>query len=105
VVTAIDENTESQENSLSVYPMPFADEVNFNYFLDREYSNVTLQVFDLSGKLWMELGNCPSDNGSNHVTWRNTGMPEGNYVYKLTGEGVSGPETVLFTGRLTKMFK
>jgi hypothetical protein len=105
VVTAIDENPESEENSLSVYPMPFADEVNFNYFLDREYSNVTLKVFDLSGKLWLELGNCPSDNGSNHVTWRNTSMPEGNYIFKLTGEGVSGPKTVLFTGRLTKLVK
>ena len=105
VLTSIDDDAESQENYLSIYPMPFADEVKFEYLLDKDYRNVTVKVFDLSGKLWVELSNCPSDNGPNYVTWRNTSMPAGNYIYKLTGEGVSGSETLLFTGRMTKVIR
>jgi hypothetical protein len=102
VATAIDDPLR-QEKVLNVFPMPFADDVNFEYLLDKEYRSVTLKVFDLSGKLWMELGNCPSEDGINSLQWRNTGMPQGNYVYRMTGQDASGSETLLFTGRLTKV--
>jgi hypothetical protein len=35
--------------------MPFSDDVNFRYTLLKEYNNITLRVYDLEGKLWVEL--------------------------------------------------
>ena len=103
-VTAIND-PEVQDKSLTVYPMPFADDVNFKYFLDKEYRSVTLKVFDLTGRLWVELDNLPSDNSINSVQWRSTSMPGGSYIYKVTGREGSGGETLLFTGRITKVVR
>jgi hypothetical protein len=102
VATALDEPL-AEENHLNVYPVPFADEVHFEYMLNKEYRNITLKVLDLSGRLWMELSNCPAENGLNSLTWRNSAMPDGNYIYRLTGTDNSESETLLFTGRLTKV--
>jgi hypothetical protein len=77
--------------------------VNFEYLLDREYTSITLKVLDLSGKLWMELSGCPADNGLNSFTWRNSAMPNGNYVYRIIGRDNAGTESLLYTGRLTKV--
>ncbi len=104
VATALDDPL-AEENHLNVYPVPFADEVHFEYMLNKEYRNITLKVLDLSGRLWMELNNCPAENGLNSLTWRNSAMPDGNYIYRLTGMDNSGSETLLFTGRLTKVLK
>ena len=100
--TGIDD-PETQANYLTIYPMPFADDVNFEYFLDKEYRSITLKVFDLTGRLCLELNNLPSGNGINSVQWRCTDLPGGNYVYKLMGDENSGTEAVIFTGRLTKL--
>ena len=67
--------------------MPFADDVNFEYTLDKDYRNITLKVFDLNGKLRLELNNLPSGNGVNSVQWRSTDLPAGNYIYKVSGNG------------------
>jgi hypothetical protein len=104
VFTTIDD-PENQRNHLTVYPMPFADDVNFAYCLDKSYRKITLKVFDMNGRLWEELSNLPAENGLNSVQWRSTGMPGGNYVYRLIGEENSGAEKLLFTGRLTKLVR
>jgi hypothetical protein len=95
-------NPSSTQNRLDVYPMPFTDEVNLSYSLEKNYKNVSVQIFDLSGKLWMQIGNCPGNSGENKVVLRNSSMPAGNYIYKLTGNEISGMKTLLFTGRLVK---
>ncbi len=102
VPDAIDD-TEIQDNSLTIYPLPFSDDVNFKYFLNEEYRDITLKVYDLEGRLWVELNDWPSDNGMNSVQWRNTDMPDGNYIYWITGKETSGSETLIFTGQLTKL--
>jgi hypothetical protein len=93
------------ESALTVYPMPFSDEVNFAYSLEKEYGSISLRVYDLNGRLWVELDNCPSAAGTNSLIWRSTDMPVGNYIYKLTGKEVVGAETLLYTGRLTKVIR
>ncbi len=93
----------TEGNSLVIYPMPFSDDVNFRYTLLKEYNNITLRVYDLEGKLWVELSEWPAEAGLNSVQWRNTGMPDGNYIYKLYGEETGNTETLLFTGQLTKI--
>jgi hypothetical protein len=104
VATAID-NPESHEAFLSVYPMPFTDDVHFEYYLDKKYRNITLRIFDLNGRLRMEFKNCPSDNGINSIQWRSTDIPGGNYIYKLIGEETAGSAKNLFTGQLTRFVK
>ena len=83
-VTAIDD-PKTRGKNLTVFPMPFADDVNFEYTLDKEYRNVTLKIFDLKGNLRLEINNLPSGNGVNSVQWRSTDLPAGNYIYKVTG--------------------
>ena len=94
---------ETRDKYLSIYPMPFADAVNFEYFLDNEYRNLVLKIFDLNGRLRVELNSLPPGKGLNSVQWRCTDLPGGNYVYKLTGTDSSGTETQIFNGRLTKI--
>jgi hypothetical protein len=101
-------SVEDQENNdvfLRVYPMPFTDDLHFEYFLDKTYNNISLKVYDLNGRLWMELNSCPSNQGINSIQWRNSDMPQGNYIYKLVGEEISGSARVLFTGQLTRLIK
>ncbi len=96
------ENPSDREQYFIAYPVPFTDEVNFEYALNMEYQHVTLHVFDLSGKLWMEIRNCPGEQGTNSLSWRNSAMPQGNYIYSITGTEPAGKETLLFTGRIIK---
>jgi hypothetical protein len=102
VVTATDD-TKIQGNTLTVYPMPFSDDVTFEYTLDKDYINVALRVFDLNGKLRLEINDLPSANGVNSVHWRSTDLPAGNYIYKVSGQVNAGIPEVIFTGRLTKI--
>ncbi len=100
--TAI-EDSKTQDNSLTIYPMPFADDVNFKYLLNKKYATITLKIYDMNGRLWVNMDHCPADAGMNSLQWRNTDMPDGNYIYKLTGKENAGTETIIFNGRLTKL--
>lgn len=90
--------------SLTAYPVPFDDEVNFAYTLDKAYSSISLKVYDLNGVFRAEVEYCPSNAGTNSVTWRNADLPAGNYIYKMTGKE-GGSEKLLFTGRITKVVR
>ncbi len=91
-----------QEQYFIAYPVPFNDEVNFEYALGMKYQQVALQVFDMTGKLWTEIRNCPAEMGLNQLSWRNSSMPQGNYIYKITGTETAGKQTLLYTGRIIK---
>jgi hypothetical protein len=100
--SAVDQ-TNIISNGISIYPMPFADDVNFEYQLDKAYSTITIKVFDLKGQLWMEMKNCPASQGTNTIQWRNTEMPYGNYIYQVTGESNGSSTKLLFTGKIVKL--
>jgi hypothetical protein len=102
IATTLEDKVTAEEY-LTVYPMPFADDVNFDYYLDREYNDIMLKVFDMTGKTWTEIHNCPSAPGINRLNWRNSGMPRGNYLYRMTAKDTAGAEKILFSGRLTKV--
>ncbi len=95
----------TRDKGLSIYPMPFADAVNFEYALDQEYRDVVLRIFDLNGKLRAEFSSLPSGAGVNSVQWRCTDLPGGSYVYRVMGRNSSGTEELLFTGQLTKILR
>jgi hypothetical protein len=97
------ENPESINNAITIYPSPFVDDVNFEYSLDKDYITITINVFDLKGRQWLELKDCPATAGINTIKWRCTDMPEGSYIYQLTGENMNGASTVLFTGQIIKL--
>jgi hypothetical protein len=97
------DNPEISNNGISIYPLPFTDDVNFKYNLDKAYTKVTIKVFDLKGRQWVELKDCPASEGTNTIQWRNTDMPEGSYIYQLTGDGLNGSSEVLFTGQIIKL--
>jgi hypothetical protein len=101
-VTAI-HDPEIQEKYFSVFPMPFTDDVNFEYYLDKDFGRITLKIFDLNGRLWVDLNDLPSGIGVNSLQWRCTDMPGGNYIYNLTGKEETGTDALLFSGRLTKL--
>jgi hypothetical protein len=89
-------------NNLSVYPVPFADEVTFDYYLNDEYSEVSLEVYDLLGLKRAQVSNCPAGKGENVVSWRNSDIPEGSYLYILKGKNAAGQSTILYQGHLVK---
>lgn len=103
-VTALHENP-ADAVSLTAYPVPFDDEVTFAYTLDKAYSSISLKVYDLNGVFRAEVEYCPSNAGYNSVTWRNTDLPAGNYLYRMTGKDAAGAEKMLFTGRLSKVIR
>jgi hypothetical protein len=92
----------TRDKYLNIYPVPFTDDVHFEYFLPEAYRNIALKVFDLNGRLRLEMDNLPCGAGINSIQWRCSDLPQGNYIYKLSGEDFTGTGSVLFTGRLTK---
>jgi len=94
---------ESLSNRLTIYPSPFTDDVNFEYTLDKTFGSATIRVFDMKGRIMMEVKDCPASAGKNSVQWRSTDMPAGTYVYQLSGNDAGSSESMLFTGQLVKL--
>jgi flagellar hook assembly protein FlgD len=68
---------------MGVYPNPFAEFTNFTFDLD-ETTEVSLVIYDLSGKLIRTLADREFDSGTNQVRWdgnNNFGNPVANGVY------------------------
>ena len=85
-----EEDSEDQEY-LNAYPNPFSDQTVIRYRLD-ESSSVTLDLFDLHGKLINRLVNESQHDGDYQVTWNGTDqqgihIPAGIYTLKLTSLG------------------
>jgi hypothetical protein len=97
------ENPEMLKNALTIYPSPFVDDVNFEYSLDKSYASMSVKVFDIKGRMCIEIKDCPAVQGVNSVRWRSSDLPAGTYIYQLSGHEPGGTETTLFTGQLIKL--
>ncbi|MFQ5870433.1 MAG: T9SS type A sorting domain-containing protein, partial [Candidatus Zixiibacteriota bacterium] len=65
------------------YPNPFNAVTNISYSL-AEAGNVSLKVYDISGRLVETLVNGPREAGEHIVTWDASKVSSGVYFYKLS---------------------
>lgn len=76
----------SQVSVLSAYPNPFRVNTNIAFEL-KNTSEVTLQLFDLSGKMVMQRNAGIMNSGLNRIEVDGTSLPAGVYYYTLTING------------------
>jgi hypothetical protein len=69
--------------SMTNYPNPFSRETKFGFML-QDNTHVTLQVFDMTGKLIAQLINSVQTKGIHEITWKADNLPGGIYLAKLT---------------------
>ena len=67
---------------MSNYPNPFNAETNISYSL-AEDGNVSLKVYDISGRLVTTLVDGHMDAGEYMVAWDASNVSSGVYFYKL----------------------
>jgi hypothetical protein len=99
------ENNETSTSKLEVFPVPFKDVVTFRYDMIEEYSTVSLSIYNSNGRLVYKLDNCPHQQGQNMINWRNSELPDGNYIYQLQGKSMNGRVEQLFSGQIIKSSK
>ena len=64
------------------YPNPFNPSTKINYEL--QIANyVTLNIYDINGKLVKELVNEKQSAGSYSIDFDGSGLPSGTYIYRL----------------------
>ena len=66
------------------YPNPFNPTTNIKYQIANNNSNVSLEVFDVTGREITVLVNQSLKPGSYYVDWDATNYPSGVYFYKLS---------------------
>jgi protocatechuate 3,4-dioxygenase beta subunit len=75
------------------WPNPFGDTTTFRFGLTQA-SQVSLQVFDLSGKNVANVYSDALEAGDHAITWeKNKQLPAGNYVFQLTVRNTMGEFT------------
>ena len=65
------------------YPNPFNPTTNIIFHLPKS-GNVTIKIFDITGKLVSELLNSELEAGSHNIDWNASDYPSGVYFYKIT---------------------
>jgi hypothetical protein len=76
------------------YPNPFNPTTTFGYSL-KDAGHVTLNVYDLTGRLVSELVNTNQPLGSYNVTFNGTNLPSGIYYYRLNVNGFSATQKMV----------
>lgn len=84
---------------LSAYPNPFNPTLNIKMNL-RSYTNVTLNVYDLAGKLVNTIANGSYSAGSHDITWDGSNITSGVYFVRMN----AGKETATIKVLLMKQF-
>ena len=72
---------------LSAYPNPVVNEANIAYNLNEDMNNVTLVVYDMTGKKVHDVNYGNQVKGSYNVSLDMTDYSSGNYFYSLIGNG------------------
>ena len=73
---------------MEIYPNPTKSESMISYYLAEE-SVVSIEVFDIAGKIVSQLLNQYQTAGINQVIWDTSKLPEGVYFCHLRyGNGV-----------------
>jgi hypothetical protein len=80
----------AEERGLEVegaVPNPFNPTTSIRYHLDIE-TRVTVEVYDVTGRLVARLVDAVQDAGDHAVEWNATGKASGAYFYRLTAGGL-----------------
>ena len=81
------------------YPNPVAGFTRFDFYLTRK-ALTRLAIHDLRGHaIAVPLAETELEAGDHTVLWQPRALPEGNYIYQLTADGVS--KAKLLTLRVT----
>ena len=76
------------------YPNPFNPTTQIPFEL-KEAANVTLKVYDLTGREVATLVNGPQSAGSHTVQFDGSGLASGTYLYKLDADGAQLSRTMI----------
>ena len=77
------ENIETLKSDVVVYPNPFSDQISWN-FATRKSEKITLQIFDLTGKLVHDSGTVNALAGEQKIEWNPaSNVIAGTYIYKI----------------------
>ena len=88
-LSGIQEHNGYDAVNLTSYPNPFRRETKFGFALE-DNTHVTLQVFDMTGKLLAHLLDGSQEKGRHEISWNAENLPDGIYLVKLkTGDRVS----------------
>ena len=89
--TKVEESSVSSPKEFQLaqnYPNPFNPSTTINFAVPRD-SHVTLQVFDLHGRLVEKLVDDERTKGQHSVHFANDDLPSGAYFYKMTADDFS----------------
>jgi Secretion system C-terminal sorting domain len=70
-------------STINIYPNPMVDQGNLAFSLDNS-SNVTIQVFNLSGQLVQEINQTNVSAGQNVISFGVSSLSNGTYIVRLT---------------------
>lgn len=79
---------------LSAYPNPFNPQTTISYTTSTA-SDLTVAVYDLSGKMVANLVNGFTPAGSHSVNWNAVNLSNGIYIVRLQGNGFSATQKVV----------
>lgn len=87
ILTEVEDHVQNENISWNAWPNPFSDEISFS-ISTRETSNLSLEIYDLTGKKISTITNSQLDAGHHTFTWdgiTNSGddAANGMYIYVL----------------------
>ncbi len=84
-----------------LYPNPVIDEVCMEYKLASDFKQVQLIIYDISGKVCVNITDLPAYSGRHFVARRLSELSQGIYLYRIIAVG-SDNETIVKTNKLLK---
>jgi hypothetical protein len=81
----------------TIYPNPAADKVTFS-FVNSNYSDVVIRIYDLNGKLMENLNTGIAFKGLYEFTWIvSAKFKSGIYVYEISNKATSSKGKLMIT--------
>jgi hypothetical protein len=84
-----------------IYPNPVSDVVYLEYNLASEFKEVQLIIYDISGKVRLNIPDLPSYSGRHFVARRLSDLDQGLFLYRIVATDLNN-ETIVRTGKLLK---
>ncbi len=79
----------ASENNLTIFPNPVMNEANISYQLNQQSENVTVQVFDITGKVVRQFALSNQTRGNNTFSIDCSQMTSGIYMVSVHAQGQS----------------
>jgi hypothetical protein len=88
-VQAVEETDKLVNSSVRTYPNPFVDYVNLDFFNSSSANRVSVELYDISGKLAMrkQFGEIPAGFNTIRLNTTETTMTAGMYILNLSING------------------